>query len=111
MQEKRDNFYATYFNKDAVLKFSYWAGVFAWAVLVFYSVMTVNSFIQFMTQFLTGVYYQKGMSVFDLISFFTPYPMQLAPGIVYFFALKFIQHASLILLDVEESARRAARER
>jgi len=111
MQEKRDNFYATYFNKDAVLQFSRWAGIFAWVVLVIYGVIALNSFIQFLTQFMSGLFYQKGMSVFDLISFFTPYPMQFAPGIVYFFGLKFVQHAILILLDMEESARRSARDK
>lgn len=111
MQEKRDNFYATYFNKDMVLKFSRWAGIFAWIVLVVYSIITVNSFVQFMTQFMTGVFYQKGMSIFDLISFFTPYPIQFVPGIVYFFGLKFVQHAALILMDIEESTRRSAREK
>jgi hypothetical protein len=111
MQEKRDIFYATYFNKDAVLKFSHWAGIFAWVVLVIYGVIALNSFIQFMTQFMSGFFYQKGMSVFDLISFFTPYPMQFAPGMVYFFGLKFVQHVVLILLDMEESARRSAREK
>lgn len=111
MQEKRDNFYATYFNKDTVLKFSYWAGMLAWVVLGIYGVITLNSFIQFMSQFMSGLFYQKGMSVFDLIGFFTPYPLQLAPGIVYFVGLKFAQHTILILLDMEESARRAAREK
>jgi hypothetical protein len=111
MTEKKDNFYATYFSKDTVLKFSRWAGIFAWVVLAIYGAIALNSFIQFMTQFMTGVFYQKGMSVFDLISFFTPYPVQLAPGITSFFGLKFVQHACLILMDIEESTRRSTREK
>ena len=107
MQEKK--FYATYFNKDAVLKFSRWVGVIAWVVLTVYLLSSLNSFMQFIIQFATGVYYQKGMSIFDLFSFFTPYFLQFMPGVAYFFGLKFIEHALLILMDIEESTRRAAR--
>lgn len=108
---KETNFYATYFNKDAVLKFSRWAGIFAWVVLVIYVLTSLNSFMQFILQFTTGAFYQKGMSFFDLAGYFTPYFLQLMPGIIYFFGLKFVSHASLILMDMEESARRAIREK
>jgi hypothetical protein len=109
MEEKKEHFYATFFDKDAVLKSARWAGILAWAVLGVYVLTTLNSFIQFMVQFSTGVFYQKGMSIFDVSGYFTPYLLQIVPGVVYFFGLKFVEHASLILMDVEESARRAAR--
>lgn len=109
MQEKHDTFYGTFFDKSAVLKISRWAGIFAWVVLVIYLLTSTVSFIQFMTQFITGVFYQKGMSIFDLLGFFTPYLMQALPGVVYFFGLKFVQNTLLILLEMEESARRSAR--
>lgn len=108
---KEKNFYATYFNKDAVIKFSRWAGILAWVVLVIYILTSLNSFLQFILQFATGIYYQKGMSIFDLIGFFSPYFIQIMPGIVYFFGLKFVEHASLILMDIEESTRRVTREK
>lgn len=111
MQEKRDNFYATYFNKDTVLKLSRWSGILAWVLLVVLSFFALNSFLQFLFQYSSGVFFQKGISVFDLIGYFTPYPQQFAPGIIYFFGLKFIENALLILLDMEESARRATREK
>lgn len=107
MQEKK--FYGTYFNKDAVLKFSRWAGILAWLVLVVYLLTSTISFLQFLQQFVTGIFYQKGMSIFDLIGYFNPYLLMPLPGVVYFFGLKFVEHASLILLDMEESARRAVR--
>jgi hypothetical protein len=109
MEEKRERFYATFFDKDAVLKLSRWAGILAWVVLVIYLFTTGLNFFQFMLQFTTGVFYQKGISIVDLISFFTPYLMQPLLGIVYFFGLKFVENALLILLDMEESARRSAR--
>ena len=109
MEEKHNRFYGTFFNKDSVLKIARWSGILAWVVLGVYLFTAAITFIQFMQQFMTGVYYQKGMSIFDLISFFTPYLIQPLPGVIYFFGLKFVEHSLLIFMDVEESARRSAR--
>jgi hypothetical protein len=110
MQEKNNTtFYGTFFDKDAVLKFARWAGILAWVALGVYLFIFVISFIQFMVQFSTGLFYQKGMSIVDLLGFFNPYLTMPIPGIIYFFGLKFVEHASLILLDMEEGIRRAAR--
>lgn len=111
MTEKNNNFYATYFNKDLVLKIARWAGIFAWVTFVIYVLTTINSFLQFFLQFATGVFYQKGMSIFDLIGYFSPYFLQLMPGVMYFFGLKFIENALLIFMDIEESTRRSTREK
>lgn len=107
--EKRTGFLATYFDRDAVLKIARTAGIFAWIVLGIYAFTTLTSFIQFMIQFATGVFYQKGMSVFDVANFFTPYFLQIAPGLTNFIGLKFAEYGLLILLDVEDNTRRAAR--
>jgi hypothetical protein len=109
MEEKRERFYATFFDKDTVLKLSRWAGILAWVVLAIYLFTTGLNFFQFILQFATGLFYQKGMSIVDLTSFFSPYLLQPLPGVIYFFGLKFVENALLILLDMEESARRSAR--
>ncbi len=109
MEEKKEKFHAAFFDKDAVLKFARWAGIFAWIILAIYLFTSAISFAQFMTQFVTGVFYQKGMSIFDLAGYFNPYLVMALPGVVYFFGLKFVEHASLMLMEMEESARRAAR--
>lgn len=109
MEEKRESFYGLFFDKGTVLKLSRWAGILGWVVLIIYLSTTLVSFIQFMTQFVTGVFYQKGMSIFDLLSFFTPYLMQPIPGVIYFFGLKFVENTLLILLEMEENTRRSAR--
>jgi hypothetical protein len=109
MEEKRERFYATFFDKDTVLKLSRWAGIFAWVALIVYLFTTGLNFFQFMQQFATGVFYQKGMSIVDLVSFFNPYLLQSLPGVVYFFGLKFVENTLLILMDIEESTRRSAR--
>jgi hypothetical protein len=49
------------------------------------------------------------MSIVDLLGYFTPYLHMIVPGIMYFFGLKFVENSLLILMDMEESARRAAR--
>lgn len=109
MEEKRERFYGTFFNKDSVLKIARWSGILAWVALGIYLFTSSVMFIIFIQQFASGIYYQKGMSIFDLLSFFNPYLTQPIPGVIYFFGLKFVEHALLILLDMEESTRRSAR--
>jgi hypothetical protein len=107
--DSKTNFTGTYFDRDKVMQISRIAGIFAWIALGIYLVASSISFIQFMISFATGVYYQKGLSIFDVLGYFTPYFLQFVPGLLYFAALKFVQHALLILLDVEDNTRRAAR--
>ncbi len=87
--ENRTGFLATYFDRDAVIKIARAAGILAWIVLGIYVFTTVISIAQFLLQFVTGVYYQKGMSIFDVAGFFMPYFLQPVPGLVYFIGLKF----------------------
>ena len=109
MSESKTNFSGTYFDRDKVMQISRIAGVFAWIALGIYLFTTLNSFAQFMIQYATGVFYQKGMSIFDTLGYFSPYLLQLVPGLLYFAVLKFVQHALLILMDMEDNTRRAAR--
>ena len=108
MEEKRDTYLGKFFDKSAILRLSRWAGIFAWVALITHLLVFVLSFTQFMIQFATGLFFQKGMSLVDLLSFFNPYLTMSIPGIVYFFGLKFVQNGLLILLEMEESARRTA---
>jgi len=107
--ESKTNFSGTYYIHDKVMEISRISGIFAWIVMGVYLFTTLNSFAQFMTQFVTGVFFQKGMSTFDVIGYFSPYLLQLMPGLLYFAGLKFVQHALLILMDVEDNTRRSAR--
>ncbi|MEN9561789.1 MAG: hypothetical protein RIR73_33 [Chloroflexota bacterium] len=108
-EEKQAPFYGSFIEKSAILKIAHWAGIFAWVVLIANLIVFILSFTQFAIQLATGLFYQKGMSLIDLMSFFNPYLTMWTPGIVYFFGLKFVQHGLLILLEMEESARRTAR--
>jgi hypothetical protein len=107
--EKQTGFLGTYFDRDMILRISRLAGIFAWVILSLYILFFVISFTQFMMQFAAGIYNQKGILLIDLISYFTPYFMQPLPGLVYFIGLKFAQHGLLVLLDIEDNTRRAAR--
>jgi hypothetical protein len=107
--ENHTGFLATYFDRDAVIKIARTAGILAWVVLGIYLFTTAISVTQFMLQFVTGIYYQKGMSIFDIFGYFIPYLVQPLPGITYFIGLKFAEFGLLILLDVEDNTRRAAR--
>ncbi|MBE0669744.1 MAG: hypothetical protein IH588_04075 [Anaerolineales bacterium] len=112
MLESNDNrtgFLATYFDRDAAIKIARAAGVFAWIVLGVYIFTTAISLSQFLMQFVTGIFFQKGQTIIDVVSYFNPYFIQLVPGFVYFIGLKFAEHGLLILLDIEDNTRRAAR--
>ena len=108
MEEKQVPFYGVFFDKSAIIKLAHWAGIFAWVALITHLIVFVLSFSQFLIQLATGLFFQKGMSLIDLMSFFNPYLTMSIPGIVYFFGLKFVQHGLLILLEMEESTRRSA---
>ncbi len=109
MEEKRTTFYGTYFNKSSVLAVSRWAGIIAWVVLAAYLIVWVLTFSQFVRQMSFGLLYEKGFVLLDVLNFFTPYLTQAIPGVAYFFGLKFVEQTLLILLDMEENARRAVR--
>lgn len=109
MDEKRETFLGLFFDKSTILNLSRWAGILAWVVLGAYLFTFLTSFTQFMMQFSTGVFYQKGMSFIDFLSFFNPFLTMPMPGVAYFFGLKFVQHTLLILLEMEENTRRASR--
>ena len=108
-KESGPKFLGTYFDRDVVMRLSRWAQVASWVVLVIYLITWLTTFILFMVQYSSGMFYNKGMTIFDNFNFFTPYLTQPIPGIIYFFSLQAIAHLLVIFLDIEENTRRAAR--
>ena len=108
-KETTSRFLGTYFDRDVVGRVAYWAGVSSWVVLVFHLFAWLISFSQFLIQFSGGLFYNKGMTVFDTVSVFAPYLLQPLPGLLYFFSLQAISHLLLMFLDIEENTRRAGR--
>lgn len=108
-REDRTGFFGTYFDRDAALRLARWAGILAWVLLGMYAYTTLVSTGQFLSLLLTGVVSYANTSIFDRLSIPTLQISQLVPGLVYFVMLKIAQQILLILLDVEDNSRRAAR--
>ena len=108
-REDRTGFLGTYFDRDVALRLARWAGILAWALLGMYTYTTLVSTGQFLSMLLSGVVSYAGTSIFDRLSIPTMQISQLVPGLVYFIMLKVAQQVLLILLDVEDNSRRAAR--
>jgi hypothetical protein len=49
------------------------------------------------------------MTFLDIFNMFMPYLQQPVPGILYFFVFQALSKVLLLLLDVEDNTRRAAR--
>ena len=107
--EERTGFLGTYFDRDASLRLARWAGRLAWILLGLYVYSTVVSIGQYLSVVASGAASYEGANIFDILSIPTLQISQLIPGLVYFVTLKIAQQVILILLDVEDNSRRAAR--
>lgn len=107
--EERTGFFGTYFDRDAALRLARWAGILAWVLLGMYVYTALISTGQFLSMMLTGAISYAGTNIFDRLSIPTMQISQVVPGLVYFVMLKVAQQVLLILLDVEDNSRRAAR--
>jgi hypothetical protein len=107
--EKNEKFLGAYFDRDSVLRLSRWAESIAWVILTIYLLSFSASFILFFAQYFNGLLYAKGMTFFDTFNMFMPYLQQPLPGVFYFFGLQALSKVLLILLDMEDNTRRAAR--
>lgn len=107
--EERTGFFGTYFDRDAALRLARWAGILAWILLGMYIYTALISTGQFLSMMLTGAISYAGTNIFDRLSIPTMQISQVVPGLVYFVTLKVAQQVLLILLDVEDNSRRAAR--
>lgn len=107
--ESKTNFAGTYFERDAVLRLANLSRILSWIVLSIYVVITLLSLIQFLPQFSSGLFYDKGMSTANVLNLFSPYLTQPLPGIFYFIGLQAVSSGLLIFLDVEDNTRRTAR--
>jgi hypothetical protein len=108
--ERQEKFFGAYVDRDVVLRLSRWADLTAWVVLTIYVLTWFFSVVLFFSQYFNGLYLAKGNESFlTTFSLFSPYLQQLLPGIFYFFGLQGISKGMLILLDMEDNTRRAAR--
>jgi hypothetical protein len=109
--KKPTTFMGTYFDRDAVIRLSRWADILAWVVLTLYLLSWILQVVLFLSQYYNGLFADKGATLLTIFNnIFNPYLLQPIPGVLYFFALQAISKILLILLDVEDNTRRAARQ-
>ena len=108
-EQKQASFLGTYFDRDSVIRLSRWADGLSWVILVIFAITWLSSLLMFFAQYYNGMFFEKGMTFLNVINFFTPYLTQPLPGLFYFFGLQGISKAILILMDMEDNTRRAAR--
>ncbi|GAB4466651.1 MAG: hypothetical protein Kow0070_29700 [Anaerolineales bacterium] len=109
LTDKQEKFLGAYFDRDGALRLSRWAEGTAWVVLTIYLLSWLFSVVLFVVQYSNGMFFEKGMTFLGAFSIFKPYLTEPLPGLLYFFALQGISKILLILLDVEDNSRRAAR--
>ena len=107
--DKQEKYLGAYFDRDSILRLSRWADAGGWIVLAVYGVIWLFSLLLFFSQYASGMMGDKGMNFLMGISLFSPYFTQPLPGVFYFFGLQAISKALLIMLDLEDNSRRAAR--
>ena len=95
-------FLGTYFDRNSILRLELWARIIAWGVLAAYAFEAGYNAFQNVYGALAGGYPLDWYSVFITLS-------HVLQGAVLFFLLQSAGKAMLILLDIEDNTRRAAR--
>jgi hypothetical protein len=108
--QKPTTFLGTYFDRDVVMRLSRWADILAWVTLTLYLLSWLFQIVLFLSQYYNGMFGDKGSTLLTVYNIFSPFLLQPIPGILYFFALQAISKILLILLDLEDNTRRAARQ-
>lgn len=106
-ESKNEKFFGTYFNPDTVVRLSRWADILSWVVAVVYAVDLLLALGVFILQYARGMWVGLGPTdLFTNVLYIIERPFR---GVVYFIALQAIGKSLLILMDMEENTRRAAR--
>ncbi|HSQ39464.1 MAG TPA: hypothetical protein VLM78_04840 [Anaerolineales bacterium] len=106
-ETKEEKFMGTYFDRDAVVKVSRWGEILSWVVVGVYAADFLLTAGIFLLQIMRHTFWGMGFSDYAtnaLMIIERPFR-----GIVYFIALQAISKALLILMDMEDNTRRAAR--
>lgn len=103
----KTNFAGTYFDKDTVLRLTHLLKIASWIVAGIYIYQLILNLGIFILQLIRGLVYIGGPTDFML-----QLGWQIQPslaGLIFFVALQAIAQGLLILLDIEDNTRRAAR--
>jgi hypothetical protein len=106
-QENASSFMGTYFDRSTIIRVSRWSEISSWIVAGIYSIDLVVAIGVFILSATRGFWVGLGFTDYvQNILFIIERPFR---GIAYFFALQAIGKALLILMDMENNTRRAAR--
>ena len=106
-QVKGSSFMGTYFDRSTVVRVSRWAEISAWIVAGVYTLDLIVAVGVFILSTMRGFWVGMGFTDYvQNVLFIIERPFR---GIAYFFALQAIGKALLILMDMEDNTRRAAR--
>jgi len=106
-EDKNEKFPGTYFDRDTVVQVSRWGEILSWVVVGVYVLDLLLALFVFLLQYMRG--FLTGMGLTDLLTNLLNIVERPFRGVVYFVALQAISKAILILMDMEDNTRRAAR--
>ena len=105
--ESKTNFAGTYFDRDSILRLARLAGIFAWIALAFFVMQSALSVLVFILQIARGLITVLGFTDAAQQVFWMLQPM--VPGVLYFIGIQAIGKFLLMMMDIEDNLRRAAR--
>ena len=106
-ENEKTNFAGVYFERDSILRLARLADIFAWISLAYYAAQAGFAVVIYILQYARGLSAPAGFTDIaqQLIWAFQP----VVPGLLYFIGIQAIGKFLLILMDMEDNLRRAAR--
>ena len=107
MSDTKEKFLGTYFDRDAVFRMARILAVLSWVVAAIYAADLVVSLGIWILQYIRHLIMPLGPTDFaQQMLFIFERPLH---GVLYFGAMQAVSKGLLIMLDIEDNTRRAAR--
>ncbi len=107
MSESREKFMGTYFDRDLVLRMARWLAILSWVVAAIYLFDVVLSLGIVGLQYYRHLIMPMGFTdTAQQLLFIMERPLH---GVLYFAAMQAVSKSLLIMLDIEDNTRRAAK--
>ena len=107
MAEEKGKFLGTYFERDAVIRMARIIAILSWVVAAIYAADLVVGLGVWVLQYIRHLIVMMGPTDFaQQMLFIFERPLH---GILYFAAMQAVSKGMLMMLDIEDNTRRAAR--
>jgi hypothetical protein len=107
LSSKKAGFLGTYFDRDAVLRLVQLTNIISWIVALVYGAQLALSILVFLLSYVRGFLAFPGLTdLAQQVLYLVEQPFR---GLVYFIVLQVVGKVLLLLLDIEDNTRRAAR--